>query len=282
MKTCPYCSSSNDDNAYYCTKCGRGMTTEKPTVCPNCGQPFKPGENLCGNCGKPKLTPPPQWTDHSIKPRKFKKWKIILLIVVFLPFISMLFAYSVRDNINTQTSGKNTTTKGKTKTTTNGKTKTTTNKEVWAGTLTGIYNEHDGNYSPCLGNLGGAFSENHRVKITFPSSLAKHPRGRGSFSASETILRRPSYSYMQLMVSSTSNVPITAIVGGSRSAKLEIDLQPDTGSLWVSRSTLSGSLFTAPHKHVVLFVTSMSNTSVSGTWKSYPFGAKGNFKLTKQ
>lgn len=45
---CPYCGTSNDDNAKYCKKCGKAIAK----VCPSCGQTVDGDSDFCNHCGK--------------------------------------------------------------------------------------------------------------------------------------------------------------------------------------------------------------------------------------
>ena len=288
MKICNKCNLIFPDQTKYCNKCGSITAYQSASTCPFCGSQYNPFEKYCRNCGAENGR---RIRNDNFKLRRVRKWPIVLFtftislaFIVFIAYLSTLqkplFNTQTDPNDNHAATGLKASNE---KTSANKPDQTKSVQEIWEGTLTGIYEKFDGNYSPCLGSQEGAFSENHTLSITFTTSIENFPTGKGFFSANETILRKAIYDGYQLQPSSSDNVPIYAAVGLDDSRKYkEILIKTQENSLWVSRSTVWGSVFTAPHNELYLTVTSDLGSTISGTWKSSPFGAHGEFTLTKK
>jgi len=161
---------------------------------------------------------------------------------------------------------------------------------TWRGTLSGEYSEHNGNYAPCLGASEGAFSESWTVSFKAEDGFAEASKRRNvemsdaTLEGKEEVARQPSESYCRLAPTSVSLKSVDIYVGWSRD-KLEITFQPlpdDEHSLWASSTDLSGGPFRAPHRRLILLADSVSDSTISGTWRTTDFGAKGTFTLNKQ
>lgn len=161
---------------------------------------------------------------------------------------------------------------------------------TWKGTLSGTYSEHNGNYAPCLGDSEGAFSESWTVSFKAEDGFVAASKTRNveltdaTLEGKEGVLRQPSESYCRIAPTSVGRKSVDIYVGWSR-GKLEITFQPlpdDERALWASSTDLSGGPFRAPHRRLILLANSVSDSAISGTWRTADFGARGTFELTRQ